>query len=79
MIMKTIIGLLMLVLTVAGCASRRYDTSVVALPSSVGTAAWMVVRIDHQTGQSWYWRGDSTPQSKPEWHPIADTSGTSQK
>ena len=72
--MKKMVSLLLLVFVVAGCATRRYDTHVVALPSSVGASDWIVVRTDHQTGESWYWRGDTTGQSKPEWHPIADVS-----
>jgi hypothetical protein len=77
-IMKKIVSQLLLVLAVAGCATRRYDTHVVALPGA-GASAWMIVRVDHQTGHSWYWRGDTSGNSKPEWHPIADASGPHQK
>lgn len=78
-IMKKVVSLLLLVFAVAGCATQRYDTRAVALPSSVGASAWLVVRTDHQTGESWFWRGDSTGQSKPVWHPIADAHVTNEK
>lgn len=63
----------------SGCATShkdRYDTDVAGLPSSVGAAAWIAVRVDKQTGETWYWRGDTTnnERSKPQWHRIKEPS-----
>jgi hypothetical protein len=63
--------LLLIVFTLTGCVSQRYDVCVVSLQNPGGTYSLMALRIDRQTGKTWYWRGDiANPPNNPQWHPI---------
>lgn len=79
--MKQIFSILFVGMFAAGCASSRYDISVTAVPIAQMRADWVAVRIDRQTGQTWYsynLGSDVTPQ-KPEWHPMLDREDSPKK
>ena len=64
--------MLFLALGVAGCACPRYDVQVTSVPLGAGRADWVAVRIDRQTGQTWYSynQGTDVASQRPQWHPI---------
>jgi len=71
--MKKIMSILFVGLFAAGCVSPRYDVRVTAVPISQARADWVAVRIDRQTGQTWYSYNQNIVEiQKPEWHPILE-------
>lgn len=79
--MKKVGSILLLALSAAGCVSPRYEVSVTSVPSSAGLADWVVVRVDRQTGRSWYSYQQAVHKNslKPEWRPISESSEKPQR
>ncbi len=65
-------------LGVAGCAAPRYHVTVTAVAPTISRAEWMAVRVDQQTGTSWYLHDDGTGR-KVEWQPILESDVTTKK
>jgi len=80
--MKKIVILLLVSLGAGGCATHRYDAHTVVLPANSSSARddhFVTVRIDRQTGESWFWYGYYEALSRPEWRRIAEPSEPKQK
>jgi hypothetical protein len=76
--MKRIGSILLLAFGVSGCTGPRYQVSVTSVPSSAGLSDWVAIRVDRQTGASWYSYNQAINKTslKPEWRPISSGTDT---
>lgn len=71
-------SILLAAIGLVGCAAPRYQVAVTSVPSSVGRADWAAVRVNQQTGTSWYLRDDGSGRHL-KWQRILEGDETTKK
>lgn len=69
---------LLLAIGLAGCAAPRYRVVVTSLPSAVSKAGWVAVRVNQETGATWYVVDDGIDRNL-KWQPILEGGETTKK